>query len=167
MPGRWDLDLQPGSCRGLAAALGVAYAGTALAPWVAACDPIVALGVSAVVLLAAPAAIRAVPGRRSGLRRLRRAGRRWLATLPDGIERPAEVLPGARVLASFVFCQVEVAGHRLDWWLPCYAVPATEFRRFKVALRCGQRTGKAGLVDWNASNHEEAARRGLRSRQAN
>lgn len=167
MPGRWDLDLEPRSCTGLATAVGLAHAGTALAPWFAASDPLVALGLSAVVLLAAPAAIRALPGRRSGLRRLRLAGRRWLATLPDGVERPAEVLPGARVLASFVFCQVEVAGHRLDWWLPAYAVPEGEFRRFKVALRCGQRTGKAGLVDWNASNHEEAARRGPRSRQAN
>jgi hypothetical protein len=77
------------------------------------------------------------------------------------------VLPGARVLASFVFCQVAVAGQKLDWWLPAYAVPAAEFRRFRVALRCEQRAEEPGLVNWNASNHEEAARRGPRSRQAN
>ena len=167
MPGRWDLDLQPSACTGLAAAVGLVHAGAVLAPWAAGCEPLVAAGLSAVVLLAAPAAIRAVPGRRAGLKRLRLADRRWLATLPDGGERPAEVLPGSRVLRSFAFCRVAVAGQELDWWLPAYAVPAAEFRRFKVALRCGQRTGEAGLIDWNASNQEEAARRGPGSRQAN
>jgi len=167
MEGRWEVDLRPAACPGITLVVGLAHGAAALAPWVAGCQPLVAAGLSAVTLLAWPAAFRAVPGPGARLSRLRLAGRRWLATLPDGVERPAEVLPGGRVLASFVFCQVAVAGQKLDWWLPAYAVPAAEFRRFKVALRCRQQADGAGLVDWNVSNHEEAARRGPRSRQAN
>jgi len=165
--GPWDFDLRPARCPGLAAVAGLSHAGAALAPWAAGCEPAFAAALSAVALLAWPAALRAVPGRRSRLMRLRCAGRRWMATLPDGSEREVEPLPGGRVLPSFVFCRVALAGQKLDWWIPAYAVPASEFRRFKVALRCRQQPGKAGLVDSNPSNHEEAARRGPGSRQAN
>jgi len=167
MTGGLDVDLHPVACPGLAASVGAVHGAAALAPWGAGCEPLVAALLSAVALLAWPVALRAVPGSRSRLRRLRRAGPGWRATLSDGTEQPAEVLPGGRVLATFVFCQVAVAGQKLDWWIPAYAVPAVEFRRFKVALRCGQQPWRTRLLDSNQSNQEEAARRGSGSRQAN
>jgi len=167
MRSSWDVDICPRSCRGLAALAGVAHAAVAAAPWAAGCGPAVAALLSAVALLACPAALRAVPGSALGIRRLRTTGTGWLATLGDGVEQPAELLPGSRVLAMFVFCQVRVAGQKLDWWLPAYAVPAREFRRFRVALRCRQQATSPALLDSNLSNHEEAARRSTGSRQAN
>jgi hypothetical protein len=167
MPAARAVDVRPAHCPGLATLVAAVHAAVAVAPWAAGCAPWIALPLSAVACLAWRAARRAVPGRGAGIRRLRNAGPIWLATLADGTERPAELLDGSRVLARFVFCQMRVAGQKLDWWLPAYAVPATGFRRLKVALRCGQQAAGPALLDSDQSNHEEAARRAPGSRQAN
>jgi len=167
MPASWDIDLHPVPCPGLARLVGALHAAVAAAPWVSGCAPWTAAALSALTGLAWLSALRAVPGSRRGIRRLRSEGSVWSATLADGVERPAELLPGSRALPTFVFCQVRVAGQKLDWWLPDYAVPAAGFRHFKVALRCRpQRVGPA-LLDSSLSNPEEAARPGHVSRRAN
>jgi len=167
MPAPWDVDLCPADCPGLAAMIAMAHAAVAVAPWAAGLGPAVAAGLSAVTLLAWLDGRRVVPGRSARIRRLRNVGPSWLATLGDGVEQPAELAPQCRVLATFVFCRVRVAGQMLDWWLPAYAVPASEFRRFRVALRCRQQAAGPALLDSDLSNHEEAARRAPGSRQAN
>jgi hypothetical protein len=163
----WEVDLTPADCPGLASLVAAVHAAVAMAPWAAGCATGIAAPLSAVAGLAWWSARRAVPGRAAGIRRLRNEGACWLATLQDGTEQPAKLLAGSRVLARFVFCQVRVAGQKLDWWLPAYAVPATGFRRFKVALRCRQQVAGPALLDSNRSNHEEAARPAPGSRQAN
>ena len=167
MTAAWDVDVRPQACPGLVALVAVLHAAVGTAPWVAGCEPPVAALLSGVAWLAWRAARRAVPGPAATLRRLRSAGPRWFATLDDGVERPAEVLPGSRVLARFVFCQVQVAGQKLDWWLPGDALPASAFRRLRVALRCSQPADRPALLDSNLSTHEEAARPPPGSRQAN
>ena len=167
MPASWDVDLVPVPCPGLATWIGVIHVAVAAAPWLAGCAPWTAAALSALTGLAGWSALPAVPGSRRGIRRLRSDDSGWSATLADGIERPAELLPGSRVLPTFVFCQVRVAGQKLDWWLPGYAVPATRFRHFKVALRCRPRRVGPALLDSSLSNPEEAARPGHVSRRAN
>jgi hypothetical protein len=167
MNATWEVDVRPLGCPGLAALVAGLHAIVAVAPWAAGCAPPVAALLSGVAWLAWRIARRAVPGRAAAIRRLRSAGPGWFATLDDGIERPAELLPGSRVLARFVFCQVRVAGQKLDWWLPGDALPATGFRRLRVALRCRQEVARPALLDSNLSTHEEAARPPSASRQAN
>ena len=167
MTAAWDVDVSPCSCPGLAVLVAGLHAATAVAPWAAGCTPPVAALLSGMAWLAWRIARRAVPGPAAGIRRLRSAGPGWFATLDDGLERPAELLPGSRVLARFVFCQVQVAGQKLDWWLPGNALSATGFRRLKVALRCRQEMARPALLDSSLSTHEEAARPPSGSRQAN
>ncbi len=147
--------------------VGTIHLGVAVVPWAAGCASGTAALLSVVTLLAWLSARRAIPGRWSAIRRLRSQDSCWSVTLVDGIERPAELLPGSRVLPKFAFCQVSVAGQKLDWWLPAYATPAAGFRRFKVALRCRQRAEGPALLDSTLSNHQEAARPGHDSRRAN
>ena len=167
MTATWDVDVRPHGCPGLAVLVAGLHAAAAVAPWAAGCTPPVAALLSGVAWLAWRIARRAVPGPAAAIRRLRSAGPGWFATLDDGIEHPAELLPGSRVLSRFVFCQVRVAGQKLDWWLPGDALPATGFRRLRVALRCRQEAARPALLDSNLSTHEEAARPPPGSRQAN
>lgn len=162
-----EVVVDPADCRGLAILVAAIHAGAAAAPWAAGCGPVVAATLSMVCLAALPGALRAVPGPAAAIRALRGVDGRWDVTLANGSEVVAEVLPATRVLAGFVFCQVRVAGQKLDWWLPAYAVPATAFRRLKVALRCGPGGAQPDLLDSPHSRNREAARRNVLSPSAN
>ena len=132
----WNVDAEPGSCQALAALVVALHAGAALVPWAAGCTPWLGALLSASCLAALPAALRAVPGRGCPLRGLRHADGTWVARLAGGRETAAGVAAGTRVLPGIAFCRVSVGDRTRDWWVPRYALPATEFRRLKVALRC-------------------------------
>jgi hypothetical protein len=135
----WDVCAEPADCRGLAGTVIALHAGVAVLPWVADCNPWLAALLAGSCLAALPAALRAVPGRRCPLQGLRYTGGLWLARLADGGEAVAGVAAGTRVLPGLVFCRLSVGGRVRDWWVPRYALTASDFRRFKVALRCGRR----------------------------
>ena len=139
----WRVDAEPGDCSALAGVVALVHAAVALVPWVAGCEAAGAVVLSVVCLGALPGALRAVPGRRCPLQALHHADRAWTATLRGGTTQPASVAPSTRVLPGIVLCRLRVHGQMLDFWLPRYAFPAGDFRRLKVALRCGQAAGAA------------------------
>lgn len=112
-------------------------------PWAAGCRPALALGLTAVSLMALPAALAAIPGPGCRLRALRLAGCDQWAVLRDGAEAVVLVDAASRVFPAVAFCRLTLRGRQLDWWVPRYALPEDEFRRLKVALRCA-RSGQAG-----------------------
>jgi len=132
----WQARVEPSPCRALAWQLAAAHLAVAAAPWAAGCGPVLALVLTAVSLLALPATLSAIPGSRCPIRALRLAGGEWSASLRHGAEATAQVNAATRVFPAIVVCRLEVGGRRLDWWIPRYALPADEFRRLKVALRC-------------------------------
>ena len=143
----WNVDAEPGPCQALAALVAALHAVAALVPWTAGCTPWLAAMLSASCLAALPGALRAVPGRGCPLRGLRYADGAWVARLAGGREAAARVAAGTRVARGIALCRVSVGGRTHDWWVPGYALPASEFRRLKVALRCRPGCPTADLLE--------------------
>lgn len=163
----WDFTAEPTDCQGLAGLVVTLHVAVAVAPWVAGCEPWLAVGLSVLCLAVLPVTLRGIPGRNSRVRGLRRRASRWTVRLADGAEQAAVPLATARVLPGMVFCRMAVAGQMLDWWVPRYAMPADDFRRFKVALRCRQGAAALDLLDSVEATHREAGGRIIDSRRAN
>jgi hypothetical protein len=108
----------------------------ALAPWLAGCSPALAAALSVTGLLALQTTLAAVPGKHCVLRSLSCQDGEWSVTMSDGRCAAAEIDGATRVFASLVVCRLRAGGRRFDWWLPAYAIPAGDFRRLKVAMRC-------------------------------
>jgi hypothetical protein len=135
----WNVRVEPAPCVGLGRLAEVLHLGAALAPWAAGCTPPLAAILSAACLVTLPATLAALPGRRCAVRALARLDGAWSAVLSDGRDVAIEVDRATRVFAGLVVCRLAVGNRRYDCWLPRYAVPAGDFRRLKVALRCIRR----------------------------
>lgn len=132
----WNVRVEPAPCVGLGRLAGVLHLGAALAPWAAGCTPLLAAALSAACLVTLPATLAALPGRRCAIRALACLDGAWTALLSDGRDVAVEVDGATRVFAGLVVCRLAAGNRHYDWWLPGYAIPAGDFRRFKVAVRC-------------------------------
>jgi hypothetical protein len=132
----WNVRAEPAPCRGLGRLAVGLHLGAALVPWLAGCSPWLAVALSAACLLALPTMRAALPGRHCAVSSLGYRDGQWLARLADGRQVQADIGGATRVFSGLVVCRLNAANRRYDWWLPRYAVPAGDFRRLKVALRC-------------------------------
>jgi hypothetical protein len=135
----WSVRAEPAPCRGLVRLAWTGHGLAAVAPWLAGCTPLLALALSAACLLSLPATLVALPGRYCTLRALRFQDGEWSLTLADGRQVAARLDGATRVFEGLLACRFQAGGRRYDWLLPRYAIPATEFRRLKVAMRCNER----------------------------
>jgi hypothetical protein len=115
------------------------YLAVALAPCLAGCGLPLSLALGSACLATLPGALRAVPGRHCPLRSLSFDGGGWSARFLDGPRRPARVEAATRVLPGLALCRLTIDDRPFDLWIPRRALPAAEFRRLKVALRCCSR----------------------------
>lgn len=129
----WSVRAEPAACPGFAGALVLLHAALAVLPWAAGCTPTLAAALAAVALGTLPHTLAAVPGQRSRLKSIAGDGRAWRVRGAGGMWQAAELRRGCRVLGPIVLLELAVAGRRLDWWVPRYALPADDFRRLKVA----------------------------------
>lgn len=131
----WRVRAEPRRCLALEAVTAAAFGSGLLVPWLSGVPAPAAVALAVCALAGAVAARGMLPGPRARVRRLECGRRGWVVHLADGRSVPARILPGTRVLPKVVFCRLAVGKRRLGLALPAYAVPETDFRRLKGALR--------------------------------
>ncbi|HEX9708039.1 MAG TPA: hypothetical protein VGA24_10415 [Steroidobacteraceae bacterium] len=128
--------IEPAAGPRLAAVAFLVHLAAAASPWFARAEPLIAAALSVLAIAGLVSTLGRVPGGHSALCalafdgrgcRVRLTGRRrWLR---------AKVGTGARAYASLVLVEVVVAGKRLGWLLPRWALPPDDFRRLKARIR--------------------------------
>lgn len=120
----------------LAAAIALLHLFAAISPWLAHCEPALAIALTLLALAGMPATLQRVPGRHCRLRALR-----WTA---DGCfvrlagetgYRPAALARSSRAFAKLVHVDLVVEGRHLGWLLPGPAASPAAFRRLKSRIR--------------------------------
>lgn len=133
----WEFEAALRPCPALAAMVVAAHAVVAAVPWLAGCAAWVAGLLSALAMAALVPALRAVPGRTGRVRVLRFSAAGWTVSSVRSATAGVGRLMAGRVLPGIAFCRFLAGGQMLDVWIPRRALPSADFRRLKVAVRCG------------------------------
>ena len=126
-------------CPALAAIVVAGHAVVAVVPWLAGCEASIAGFLSGVAIAGLVPALRAVPGRTCPVKVLRFSSAGWTVSSSGSASGGARLLAPGPVGADIAFCRFLADGQMLDVWIPRVAMPSDDFRRLKVAVRCGRR----------------------------
>ena len=133
----WGVEAALRPCPSLAATVITVHVAVAAVPWLAGCEGWIAGCLSALAFVGLVHALQAVPGRTCRVRVLRFYGGSWAVSSSGTSLGSARLLASSRVLPEAVFCRLLAGGQMLDVWIPRHALPPGDFRRLKVAVRCG------------------------------